>query len=217
MKKAFWILILGSLIFAACRKNDNIPADSGCISKIHRVDYHVSAADSTSAISILKQNNIPYDNVDFEYVSSYAVGDTAHYTSIFFIQEVNGLPILSGDFWYQFKNNTLQTVSGKKYSGVPLDTHARLTLPQLRQLFLKAVDQYKNGSNIVSDVPFSVKDSCLVAEFGYYDLNATTNRAAPNFVKAWTVSPIPGSYPQAIFRDDNGKLIIYNAGIMPLN
>jgi hypothetical protein len=214
MKKIYGVLLLGSLVFAACRKTDNIPADSGCISKIHRVDYHVSAADSLAAVALLKQNNIPYDNVDFEYVSSYSVGDTAHYTSVFFIQEINGLPIISGDFWYQFKNNVLQTVNGKKYSGVPLDTHSKLTLPQLRQLFLKAVAQYKYGPNVVSETPVSINDSCVVAEFGYYDLNTYTKDAPANFVKAWSVSPTPGSFPQALFRDDNGALIVYHGPIV---
>ena len=217
MKKIYGILILGLLAFAACRKNDNIPADSGCINRIHRVDYHVSAADSLAAISTLQQNKITYGDLDLEYVSTYTVGDTAFFQSIFLIQEVNGLPVLSGDLWYQFKKGVLQTVTGTRYKDISLDTHPTRTLPQLRAAYLAAVDKYKYGSNIISDAPFSVKDSCVVAEFGYYDLNATTNGAPPNIVKAWSVSPTPGSYPQVFFRDDNGKLILYNGGPVLLN
>jgi hypothetical protein len=215
--KQLYLLPVLLLAFAACRKND-IPADSGCISRIHRVDFHLPAADSVAAISTLQQNKITYSDLDLEYISTYTVGDTAFFQSIFVIQEVNGLPVLSGDLWYQFKKGTLQTVTGTRYKDISLDTRPARTLPQLRAAYLAAVDKYGYGANIVSDVPFAgVKDSCVVAEFGYYDLNATVNGAPPNIVKAWSVSPTPGSYPQAIFRDDNGKLIIYNGGVVPLN
>ena len=61
------------------------------------------------------------------------------------------------------------------------------------------------------------KDSCLTAQFGYYDLNvddtALVNDHTPNFIKAWSVKPAHSAYPQILFRDDNGAMILYNPGI----
>jgi hypothetical protein len=214
MKKIYLVLFI-LLLFVSCRKYD-IAVDNGCIHRIQKVNYNVSAADSLTAVKLLQQNKIAYSaaGFDMEYFSDYSVGDTSTYQGVFLIQEANGLPILSGDIGYQFKNGVLQPpTSGTIYGSVTLDTHPSRTLPQLKQLFITAVNENYRAS-LYQPMP-SFKDSCVVAEFGYYDLNVNNgNNHAPNIVKAWSISPTPGSYPQVIVRDDNGKLILYNGGFM---
>ena len=124
MKKLYLIVLL-SLTFASCKKNDQLPGDNGCISQVKRQNFSVTSSDSISAIQLLKQNNIPYSDLQLEYFSSYTVptGDNAGtYQNVISIQRINGLPILSGELWYQFKNNILQSTTGTRYGSVNLDT-----------------------------------------------------------------------------------------------
>lgn len=207
--KRIYLIAVSVLLFTACKKSNQPPRDSGCISQIKRQNFNIKSADSVSAIQWLKQNNIPYNDLQLEYISSYEVstGDTpGTYQSVFVIQQVNGLPILSGDIGYQFKNSILKTTSGVKYGAINLNIVSSLQLMQLRTAYLAEVT--KHNSTLAS----GFKDSCLVAQFGYYDLNANTTQP-PNFVKAWLVAPQKSFYPKAIFQDGSGKIINYNSGI----
>jgi hypothetical protein len=207
MKKIYWVLF-SSLAFASCQKND-LPIDNGCISQIKRQNFQIISADSVAAVNLLKQNNLPFNDLQFEYIrvdTAKNNGSTDIFQNIFGIQFINGLPILSYDFGYAFKDGVFQEITGKKYNGVNLDTHSTQTLPRLRELYLTEVN--KNTHNLST-----YKDSCVVAEFGYYDLNATTNNSTPNFVKAWSVTPKHARYPQVFFRNDNGGTIVYYGGL----
>jgi hypothetical protein len=136
-------------------------------------------------------------------------GSITIHQSLSAIQYINGLPIISYDFGYLFKNNILQETTGKIYSSINLDTRSTQTLPRLRELYIAEV-----GKNAIANNATKLEDSCLVAQFGYYDLNATINNSTPNFVKAWGVTPKHAPYPQVFFRDDNGKTILYNGGFI---
>lgn len=211
--KKIYLIVLVVLAFASCKKNDQLPGDNGCISQIKLQNFNVKSSDSASAVQLLKQHNISYSDLQLEYYSSYNVptGDNAGtYQSVIGIQLINGVPVLSGELWYQFKDNVLQSTTGVKYSSVNLSTSSSMGLPQLRAAYLAAV----NRSN--STLATAFKDSCFVAEFGYYDLNVNVSNT-PNFVKAWLVAPKNFSFPQAIFQDGSGKTILYNAGVVPLN
>jgi len=67
-------------------------------------------------------------------------------------------------------------------------------------------------------VALGLKDSCLVAVFGYYDLNIDLANKG-NFVKAWYVHPKKSQWPQGYFRDDTGAAILFkpltSAGNVP--
>lgn len=209
-----YIALSALLIFASCQKN-GVPIDNGCISLIKRQNFRITATDSAAAVKLLKQNNIPYNDNDlqFEYIRSDTViinGSTNIFQNIFAIQYLNGLPVLSYDFGYAFKDGAFQQITGKRYNGVNLDTHSTQILPRLRKLYITEVN--KNSNNAVS-----FKDSCLVATFGYYDLNATNNNSTSAFVKAWRVMPKNSPYPQAFFRDDNGQTITYYGGVVLFN
>ncbi|WP_426670051.1 hypothetical protein ACPPVU_02165 [Mucilaginibacter sp. McL0603] len=210
MKKIYLIAFI-ALAFASCKKNDQLPGDGGCITRIKRQNFNIKSSDSVSAIQLLKQNNIPYNDIQLEYFSSYDVPtsdvNAGTYQSVFVIQQINGLPVLSGEIWYQFKNNVLQATSGVRYGAINLSTSSALQLTQLRAAYIAEVNKHN------STLATGLKDSCLVAQFGYYDLNDNVN-STPNFVKAWWVAPKNASYPQAVFQDGSGKTINYNSGII---
>jgi hypothetical protein len=203
----------------SCKKGEQLPGDNGCISQIERQNFGVTASDSIAAVQLLKQNNLPTNDLVLEYVHN----DTITYTVpsyinqyVFGIQYINGLAILSYDFGYTFKNGVFKEVTGARYSVVNLDTHPTQHLPQLRALYISEISKNRG-----SDIAAAFKDSCVLAQFGYYDLNVDfnvpVNDHTPNFVKAWSVKPKHAPYPQVIFRDDNGKTIVYNGGPVLFN
>lgn len=213
MKNSIYLIICTILIFGACKKN-TIAADNGCISQITR--HYVDAADSTAAANLLKQNNISVNNLvyyrtTFDDTITSTTGVKNVNQQIFALQYFNGLPLFSSDIAFFFQNGNYQSTAGTRYNGINLNTIPNLTLPQLRKLYLDAATLNQGPISI------NLKDSCLVAEFGYYDVNALINNPTPNFVKAWSVTPKNSNYPIGIFRDDNGKTITYISGIVTIN
>jgi hypothetical protein len=210
MKKIYYALF-ALLVFVSCKKND-LPVNNGCISQVRRQNFGLTSTDSLFAVKLLKQNNMPYNDVQFEYVHSDTVtisGVTNVYQHISAIQYLKGLPVLSYDFGYSFKNGVFQEITGTKYNSVNLDTRATLSLPRLRELYMTEIN--KNSSVAIAA---GFKDSCLVAEFGFYDLNGGPNPHMPNFVKAWSIRPKHAVYPLGFFRDDNGQKIAYYRGLI---
>ncbi|MDO3626700.1 hypothetical protein [Mucilaginibacter sp. BT774] len=216
MMKIYYI-VFALFVFSSCKKS-GVAIDNGCISEIKRQSFGVTAADSIAAVQLLTQNHLPTNDLQFEYIRLHDTvttnGTTNVYQYIFAVEYLNGLPVLSYDFGYTFKNNVFQQVTGARYDAITLNTHSTQSLPRLRELYMTEVS--KNGTTIVN-----FKDSCVVAQFGYYDMNVDfnvlTNDHTPNFVKAWSVKPKHAWYPQVIFRDDDGKTIIYNTGPVLLN
>ena len=209
MRKIYYaLLVLVSL--NSCKKYD-LPVDNGCIERITRQNFMVKTSDSAVAVNLFKQNNIAYSDLQFEYINiDTAKNDLGSdiFQNVFAIQFINGLPVLSFDMGYSFKNGIFQQFTGKRYSGVNLDTRAQQLLPRLRELYVAEVSK-----NTTNDNAAKLKDSCLVAEFGYYDLNGNVDNSTANFVKAWSVTPKHALYPQVFFRDDNEKTIVYYGGI----
>ena len=210
MKNLYYLSFI-FIAFAACKKSD-LPGDNGCISQVKRINFGIKSADSVTAIALLKQNAIAYSNLQLSFVALDTVTEgpnTGIYQNVFAVQSLNGLPVLSEHIWYQFKNNTLQSTTGQRYNSGGASGGSTLSLPKLRELFLNAAA--KNNFAV------SFKDSCLVAQFGYYDLNALSG-GAPNLVKAWSVTPRDyNAYPQVFFRDDNGATILYGGGPVLFN
>jgi hypothetical protein len=208
MKNVFLILFMAGVL-ASCKKSDQ-PVDNGCISRVFSLSTPVKPADSVSAFDLLKKSNLPQTNIKLAFVSIYNVPEgpnIGNYANVFVTQELKGLPMLSGDIWYEFKNDTLQSTSGTWYNSVNYDNNPGHTLPQLRAMYFTAVNQ--NGS---ASLAAAFKDSCLVAALGYYDLDVNVNHT-PKLVKAWVIAPAHLSYPQVYVRDDNGALILYDRGV----
>ena len=210
--KKIYLIVFVALAFASCKKNDQLPGDNGCITQIKRQNFNIKSSDSIAAIQLLKQNNIPYNDVQLEYFSSNIVPSNQNnagdaYASVFVIQQINGLPILSGELWYQFTNSVLQTTSGTRYNEINLSNSSSLQLAQIRAAYIAEVA--KNNSTLSTQL----KNSCLVTQFGYYDLNVNVSNT-PSFVKAWLVKPQHSQYPQVTLQDGSGKTINYNSGII---
>jgi hypothetical protein len=211
MKKIYCILF-ALFILVACKKTE-LGSDNGCISQIKK--HYIGGADSLAAVQLLKANNIPYTNLAFENISLHDTvnnADGTHvYQSIFALQYFNGLPVLSDAILYTFVDGIHKITSGTSYSSINLNTRASLTLPQLRKLYIAAL----NKNNTLNAA--SYKDSCLVAQLGYYNLNVTKPNTAANFIKVWYVSPQHTLFPSALFRDDNGQTINFDTGFVFVN
>jgi len=209
MKKIYIALIL-SLIICSCKKTGMLPNNNRCITQIKRVNYNIKPADSLAAVHLFQQNNMNYSNLSFERI---ILNDTigGHiYQHIFAIQSFNGLQIMSGGAGYHLLDGVYQSTLGKVYGSVNLDNHSHLSLSQLRALYMaESID--KQGVNP------SYRDSCITAQFGYYDANAGTGNESTNMIKAWRVQLKNNGYPLAIFSDDKGQLIAFDSGIRTFN
>jgi hypothetical protein len=202
MKRIYYLFIL-LIAFSACKKTA-VNADLGCISQPPL--QRLPTAQYDTVLLLLKNNNISAVNqVFYQYQSSTPLGhlntDTLYQTTTA-TQTANGLPIFFGDLFYGFENGKLISASGTVITNINLDTKSTLKLPAMRQEFLADADAFDE-----TKVPF--QDSCLVAQFGYYNLNLETPGIAPNFIKAWQVTPAHTGYPIAYIRDDNGKSILF--------
>jgi len=87
---------------------------------------------------------------------------------------------------------------------INLDTVHHLQLGQLRNLFIN--DAQKNDH-----LGSFFKDSCLQAEFGYYQQYVNPNNTI-RYLKAWLIKPHT-DYPNAIYLDSAGVLLGYDNGI----
>lgn len=197
------IVLFAAVILASCKKE----AGNGCISQITSLPT-VSAAQKDSIETLLRKNNIATDNLEFLSYNSWTNGDTQlHFELVTANQLINGLPIFYSYLDYTFENGAPYALSGRVYGTANLDTRSSLNLPALRQL---AINEAINKQGI--DPTF--KDSCYIAQFGYYDLNriSATDTTA-NFVKAWEVRPAHSQFPQVYIRDDNGATLFFDSGI----
>jgi len=209
MKKIHLILILPLIIYS-CKKTGTLPNGNGCVTQIKRENYNIKPADSLAAIHLFQQNNMDYGNLSFERIMLHDTIGGHIYQHIFATQNFNGLQIMSGDAGYHFMDGVYQSTLGKVYGSVSLDNHAHLGLTEVRSLYMsEAID--KQGLNS------TYRDSCVTAQFGYYDLNAGTGNESTKLTKAWRVELKNNIYPIAIFRDDNGQLIAFDSGVRTLN
>jgi hypothetical protein len=214
MKKVVYLLTV-LLALSSCKKND-LGVDNGCISAITR--HYVNAADSAAAAKLLLQNKISVKNLVFTRVTlndtiTNGLGETHINQEIFALQYFNGLPVFSSDIAFFFEDGVFRNSSGTRFTTFNLNTSSSLTLPQLRKLFITAA---ANSNEVLyQQLPqLNLKDSCLVAKFGYYDLNTGAVVDNPVFVKAWSVTPKNLNYPMGIFRDDTGGTILYTQGVL---
>jgi hypothetical protein len=227
MKQLLLTLMFFSLMFTACTKSDittasndaakNIQEDNGCIERIViPVTAHtINSPDVSTVNSLFSSNGI--DNSKFRYYRY--IHDTLQtlnppYTKydqkiVMVDQYTNNVRIFTGDLGYNFLNNSLNFRSGYFTNGTSLDTVPKLTLGQIRKMFLDNIEQFDHA-------PGDFKNSCFKAEFGYYNLNAGISYAQEVLIKAWRVtlknSVFPSEYPMAFYQDANGKLIYYDNG-----
>jgi hypothetical protein len=194
------------IIFFSCKKSENIPADNRCANLVID-DLNVQLLSNQEIDSIkyvFNKDHIGYENLQFwhykedlgfKYVGAY--------------QFVNNLKIFT-DYWgFEFdKNDSLINQSGDSITNFKLTDKPKLSLAQVRAIFIKAVNNdgwYKNDTEI--------QDSCINMEFGYYDLNSGSSFQPKNYTTAWYVKPNKRDYPFAFIDDLRGQLITYGNGI----
>ncbi len=222
MKRRIIVFSIFACLLAACNKEyasvrGKKYYGTGCIERviIPRTQHAIDATAVQTVNDLFKSNHI--NNSSFRYY--YYIHDSlqTYYPPYARLDEkvvsvnqyANGLRIFTGDMSYVFLENKFDATGGKLTSGTSLDTKPHLSLDELRTLFLNSAEEFDNAGD-------KFKDTCLSAEFGYYDINAGTSYTPEKLVKAWRVviknSELNSQYPQACYQD-NGALIYYDNGI----
>lgn len=229
MKRLIFFAFFAIMVFNACKKAEPInsgqqicwvtPIDTagiadGCIGRVYFQPSQllISTADNLTVNQLFQNSNMSVSGLQF-YMYTYDACTTCAtpgpYEYVRANQFFNGQPLFNGSMVFNFRQGVKYNTGGTKFNNIALDTVTSTKLQVLRKLFLNQLnkDGYLQGK--------SYKDSCFIARFGYYDLNAGTNLAPGNFVKAWKVTAKNSAYPVAYFLDDqlNG-LIYYFNGIM---
>lgn len=199
------LIVFAIAILASCRKEGS----SNCISQASLLQQ-VSGTDDDTVQMLMRSNNLSVNNKQFLTYISYNEPNSQNQPVKFQVvtadQFSNGLPIFSSYLFYTFENGLLSSLEGKIYGKVNLDTRPSLALSAVRQLF---INEAINKQGVSS----AYKDSCYVAQFGYYDLNITSADTSANFVKAWEVRPKNSQYPRCYIRDDNKATIFFDSGL----
>ena len=216
------MLIALICLFGACTKEKTsvqkkIFSGNGCIERltIPQNPHGIDANEVQTVNGLFKINNIENSTLRYygyrhdslqTYYEPYALKDE----KVVFVQQyINGLPLLTGDMSYVFLEDKFSGKGGELTLGTSLDNKPTLSLEDLRNLFLNSAQAFDGYGD-------KFKDTCLSAEFGYYNLNAGTSYAPETLVKAWRVviknSERASQYPQACYQD-NGTLLYYDNGI----
>lgn len=222
MKKLFWSIVAYTLIVVTCsRCKLSLPEDNGCIERVAiPVTAHIiNAADVLVINNLFSINGI--DNSRFRYYqythdslqTGYSPFTKYDQKTVRVYQYTKDIPIFTGTLSYNFLNNKFNAKGGNLTNGTSLNNSSKLSLGQIRRLFLDNAEQFE-------DTPNKYRDSCFKAEFGYYNLNAGIGYTQENLVKVWKVtlknSSYPSEFPVAYFHDNDGKLIYYDNGVRRL-
>ncbi|HET6995248.1 MAG TPA: hypothetical protein VFI06_09725 [Chitinophagaceae bacterium] len=224
MKPSLFALIITTMLVWSCNKDNSvrIAENKGCIEwKKVRVTDHSGYTINNSNIQIINglfaNNNIDNSKYRYYYYSDDSV-QTFFPPYVKFDDKIirvkeftNGLEIFTGGLVFGFKNNIFDHLNGIPSAGTTLGTNPKLTIGQIRTLFLRDIEEYSHSGN-------QYKDSCFSAEFGYYNLNSGSSNMPENLVKCWKVTLKNRIYPQEIpiayYKDNDGKLIYYDDGIV---
>lgn len=216
MKRIPLLLLPAFLLLCTCKNKKAADPEpdfgAGCINRIYpSFKGKLSPKNQARADSLFLVNNltIPVYLVPYSYEQLATTINTRFIQDdiVRFDQYANKQILFLNELIYSFINKKFNVISGSVYNGsLKIDTISHLNNNNLRNIFLKQVlaDSFNSNKNF--------KDSCLIAQFGYFDINAG-NSLLPkgNFVKAWKVTA-QNSYPQLYVRDD-GVLISYFNGI----
>jgi hypothetical protein len=205
MRNLYIILLI--IIVFSCKKNENIPEDNRCANLVND-DLNVqllSDREMDSIKYIFNKNHLGYENLQFWHYS-----EDLGFKYVGAYQFVNNLKLFT-DYWgFEFdKNDSLLYLGGDSIANFSLTDKPKLSLAQVRWIFMNAVNNdewYKNNNEI--------KDSCVIMEFGYYDLNSGSGNQLTNYTTAWYIKPNKKDYPFAFIDDLREQLITYSNGII---
>ena len=217
MKNIGFFIFLSLAIFS-CKKENQLKENNGCTErKIVSPNSHIiDQADICLVNNLFIKNGINKNNFRyFQYtedsIQTYFQPYNKFDSKIVRVDQfTNGLRIFNDDLVFSFKNNMFDYRGGSLTNGTKLNTIPNLNPLQLRRLFIDDVKKFNQFLNPNSD-------TCLYAEFGYFNLNAGTGNTQESLIKAWRMtlknSVYPSEYPEAYYQDTDGKLIYFDNGI----
>ena len=222
MKKLSVFLLLFCFVAFSCKKKDQtgpttspsvvLTDDTRCISRVRvaQTAFSIDSSAFSEAVDLYNANHLPFNYLRWyratrEYILLDGVNN--YYFNVRGDEYMNGLRLLGGICMiHEFKNGVIDFQSGTTVPTSSLDTIPVLRLSQVRAAYVNQLLTNYGGNYR------ALQDSCLTAEFGYYDLNIG-HSSVPNYSKAWMVYPT-GSYsqlPVGYFKDD-GSLISFTDG-----
>ena len=219
MTNRITLIILLGFLFSCKKEVDDLNVqndiDDGCIKKViipvtqHRISPSniqlVNALFMKNGIDHSKLRYYQYTNDSFQtYFLPYTKFDQKLIRAD---QYANGMRLFEHGVVYNFKDDTFDSANGIVNENITLDTNPKQTLARLRKLYISDLEQFNQKGK-------SYKDSCLKAEFGYYELNSGSGNGKKLWVKVWKVTPQHTDYPEGYYQDENGNRISYFDGIL---
>src|SRR3569833_400240 len=194
------------LSFASCKKEKELAKiDYGCIGQ-SQVLTSISGADSVTVYGLFQANQFSTDSLVFnDYDAHWQMDNDLvynYYQDVNAVQIKNGLPVFYGDVYVQFTYGYANSISGKYDIIVNLPHKPSLNYQKLRSIYL-------DEGIIKNQINASFRDSCYVAQFGYYNLSRDTPWVAPKLITAWKVRPKGSKYPVGYFKDSDGSAIYF--------
>ena len=172
-----------------------------------------------TALALYSQNNLSTANLQFFSVLSNSY-EPPGYTSnvaqvdICAYRWYNNLPVFRWNDNVTFYNGIFQPNASIIFTGTPPGPDATFhqTLASLQSIWQNNFMRVGTYGPFINDtIPAhpaaSYRDSCLIAERGYIDAGYFTPKGYPytgQLVKAWTVTPLNGTYPMVIIADSTG-------------
>jgi hypothetical protein len=218
MTKNTGFLIFISLVIFSCKKENQLKENNSCTErKIVSANSHLIDRPDIALVNNLfikngiDKNNFRYFQYTEDSIQTYFPPYDKFDSKIVRVDQfTNGLRIFNGDLVFSFKNDIFNYRGGSLTSGTKLNNIPNLNLTQLRKLFIDDIKKFNQPLN-------QNNDTCLYAEFGYFNLNAGTGNITESLIKAWRIklknSVYPSEYPEAYYQDNDGKLIYFDNGI----
>ncbi|MBO2012596.1 hypothetical protein [Hymenobacter negativus] len=209
------LAVTAAMLTACSSSHDPAPDDdSGCSETlvVPVSTDSIGAVEALTSDQLFDRNGI--DRRNFRYVR-YLRDSTQTYfppyakfnqQSVMVEEYINGLPLFTGNISFLFKNGVFSFRGGNLSGGTSLSTTPALQAGQVRSLFFATTARFDPSNS-------NVREQCVSAQFGYYNLNAGSGNQSENLVKAWKIKVKNADYPFAYYQDNGGLLIYYDNGI----
>ena len=212
MKTTYIIFLLTLLVFSCKDNAGNI--GRGCINTIRnsQSDHLIPVEKIEKVNKLFLDNHIKNNNLRYTYFYSDSIYTDAAthtkilYSSVYCQPYIDNVPVYNNDISFTFSNNVLTEQYGTlktKVTGI----NASVGTTTLRAMFL---------NDVQNDKQLNIKylDSCLVAEYCYFNLNPG-DPLSP-LIKSWRVSEktLSGPNPVGYYSAADGHKLAYWNGLI---